>query len=135
MIFRTCKNCFQALFISSSMQALTEPACSNSTPSNQTFYSDAFEGLSCLLACRTIQPYLNGGKMQSKQVLSLDVVKKIASAAEAEAKAHQWAVTISVVDDGGNLLWQQRQDGAAPISAGGAPAGAGAAAGGRRGAK
>src|SRR3569833_3501835 len=99
------------------MQALTEPACSNSTPSNQPFYSDAFEGLSCLLACRTIQPYLNGGKMQSNQVLSLDDEKKIASAAEAEAKAHQWAVTISVVDDGGNLLWLLRLVGVVLFSA------------------
>ena len=55
--------------------------------------------------------------MQSKQVLTLEEVRKIAAAAEAEAKANNWAVTISVVDDGGNLLWLQRLDNAAPISA------------------
>jgi uncharacterized protein GlcG (DUF336 family) len=70
--------------------------------------------------------------MQSKQVLTLDDLKKIAAAAEAEAKANNWAVTISIVDDGGHLLWLQRLDGAAPISAKIAPAKAKTAALGRR---
>jgi len=70
--------------------------------------------------------------MQSKQILTLDEVKKIAAAAEAEALANNWAVTISVVDDGGHLLWLQRLDGAAPISADIAPAKARTAALGRR---
>ena len=70
--------------------------------------------------------------MQSKQILTLDDAKKIAAAAEAEAAANKWAVTISIVDDGGNLLWLQRLDGAAPISASIAPAKARTAALGRR---
>jgi uncharacterized protein GlcG (DUF336 family) len=70
--------------------------------------------------------------MLSKPVLSLEDVKKIAAAAEAEAKANNWAVTISIVDDGGNPLWLQRLDGAAPISANIAPAKAKTAALGRR---
>lgn len=55
--------------------------------------------------------------MKSKPFLTLDDVKRIAAAAEAEALANQWAVAIAVVDDGGHLLWLQRLDGAAPISA------------------
>jgi glc operon protein GlcG len=55
--------------------------------------------------------------MKSKPVLTLDDVKKIAAAAEAEAIKNQWAVTIAIVDDGGHLLWLQRLDGAAPVSA------------------
>jgi len=70
--------------------------------------------------------------MQTKPILSLDDLKKIAAAAEAEAKANNWAVTISIVDDGGHLLWLQRLDGAAPISAHIAPAKARTAALGRR---
>ncbi|MGS0742730.1 GlcG/HbpS family heme-binding protein [Glaciimonas sp. GG7] len=70
--------------------------------------------------------------MKSKQVLTLDDVKKIAGAAEAEAIANKWAVTISIVDDGGHLLWLQRLDGAAPISAHIAPAKAKTAALGQR---
>ena len=54
--------------------------------------------------------------MQSKPVMMLDDVKKIAAAAEAEALANKWAVTIAIVDDGGNLLWLQRLDGAAALS-------------------
>ncbi|WP_343588171.1 heme-binding protein, partial [Herbaspirillum sp.] len=70
--------------------------------------------------------------MQNKPFLTLDDVKKIAAGAEAEAKANNWAVTISVVDDGGHLLWLQRLDGAAPISAHIAPGKARTAALGRR---
>lgn len=55
--------------------------------------------------------------MKNKPVLTLDDVKKIAAAAEAEALKNNWAVTISIVDDGGHLLWLQRLDGAAPVSA------------------
>ncbi len=70
--------------------------------------------------------------MQTKQILVLDDVKKIAAAAEAEAKANNWAVTIAIVDDGARLLWLQRLDGAAPISADIAPGKAKTAALGRR---
>ena len=70
--------------------------------------------------------------MQTKPVLSLDDVKKIAAAAEAEALANKWAVTIAIADDGGHLLWLQRLDGAAPISAHIAPSKAITAAVGRR---
>ena len=70
--------------------------------------------------------------MQSKPVLTLEDVKKIAAAAEAEALANDWKVVISVVDDGGHLLWLQRLDGAAPISSYIAPAKARTAALGRR---
>jgi uncharacterized protein GlcG (DUF336 family) len=60
--------------------------------------------------------------MQSKQMLMLDDVKKIAAGAEAEAIANKWAVVIAIVDDGGHLLWLQRLDGVAPLSAHIAPA-------------
>ncbi|QET01108.1 MULTISPECIES: GlcG/HbpS family heme-binding protein [Cupriavidus] len=55
--------------------------------------------------------------MQQKTVLTADDVKKLVAAAEAEAKLHNWAVTIAVVDDGGHPLALQRLDGVAPISA------------------
>jgi len=55
--------------------------------------------------------------MNSKPALTLGDARSAATAAEAEAAAHGWAVTIAVVDDGGHLLWLQRLDGAAPISA------------------
>lgn len=55
--------------------------------------------------------------MQQKTVLTADDVKKVLAAAEAEATANNWAVTIVVVDDGGHPLGSIRLDGAAPISA------------------
>jgi len=70
--------------------------------------------------------------MQSKQVLTKDDVKEIAAVSETEATQNNWRVAISVVDDGGNPLWLQRLDSAAPISAYVAQAKAKSAALGRR---
>ena len=70
--------------------------------------------------------------MKTRPYLSLDDVKKIAAAAEAEALANQWGVTIAICDDGGHLLWLQRLDGCAPVSASIAPEKARTAALGRR---
>jgi len=70
--------------------------------------------------------------MKTQHALELADVKAIAAAAEAEAQKNQWAVTIAIVDDGGHLLWLQRLDGAAPVSAHIAPSKARTAALGRR---
>ena len=70
--------------------------------------------------------------MKNKAVLDLADVKAVAAAAEAEALANHWAVCIAIVDDGGHLLWLQRLDGTAPVSAHIAPAKARTAALGRR---
>jgi uncharacterized protein GlcG (DUF336 family) len=70
--------------------------------------------------------------MKSKAFLTVDDCRRIAAAAEAEALAQGWAVSVAIVDDGGHLLWLQRLDGAAPISAHIAPAKARTAALGRR---
>ncbi|MDE2419383.1 MAG: heme-binding protein [Burkholderiales bacterium] len=70
--------------------------------------------------------------MKTKPVLEFADVKAIAAAAEAEALKNSWAVSICIVDDGGNLLWFQRLDGAAPISAHIAPGKARTSAMGRR---
>lgn len=70
--------------------------------------------------------------MKQRPCLTLDDVRRVAAAAEAEAQRNGWAVTIAIADDGGHLLWLQRLDGAAPISARIAPAKARTAALGRR---
>jgi glc operon protein GlcG len=70
--------------------------------------------------------------MKSKYTLELADIQTIAHAAQAEAIKNEWPVTIAIVDDGGHLLWLQRLDGAAPISAHIAPAKAQTAALGRR---
>ena len=70
--------------------------------------------------------------MRTRPYLSLDDVKTIAVAAEAEALKNGWAVTIAICDDGGHLLWLHRLDGCPPISASIAPEKARTAALGRR---
>jgi uncharacterized protein GlcG (DUF336 family) len=70
--------------------------------------------------------------MKSKFTLESADISAIAKAAEVEATKNNWAVSIAIVDDGGHLLWLQRLDGAAPISAHIAPAKAQTAALGRR---
>jgi glc operon protein GlcG len=76
--------------------------------------------------------FLQVKTMKTKPTLELADIKRIAAAAEAEAVLNNWAVTIAVVDDGGHLLWLQRLDGAAALSAHIAPAKAHTAALGRR---
>jgi len=46
--------------------------------------------------------------MASKPVLTLEDARRVAAAAEEEAKRNDWRVVIAVVDDGGHLLYLQR---------------------------
>jgi glc operon protein GlcG len=55
--------------------------------------------------------------MRTKPCLSLADVKKMLAACESEAVKNNWAVAISIVDDGGFLLGFQRMDGTPTISA------------------
>lgn len=50
-------------------------------------------------------------QLADKKVLTLEAAKKIAAAAEAEARKNNWNVVIAVVDDGGHLVHLQRIDG------------------------
>lgn len=51
------------------------------------------------------------GQLAIKKSLTLDAAKKIAAAAEAEAKKNNWNVVIAIVDDGANLVYLQKMDG------------------------
>jgi glc operon protein GlcG len=55
--------------------------------------------------------------MRTKHCLTAADVKKMLAACEAEAAKNNWAVAISIVDEGGFLLGFQRMDGAPAISA------------------
>ena len=55
--------------------------------------------------------------MKDTKTLTLADVKRIAAAAEAEACANGWAVSIAVCDAGGHALWLQRMAGAPLMSA------------------
>jgi uncharacterized protein GlcG (DUF336 family) len=47
--------------------------------------------------------------MASKPVLTLADAKRIAAAAEIEAQNNAWKVVIAIVDDGGHLIYLQRE--------------------------
>jgi len=50
--------------------------------------------------------------MRTARSLDLQDAKRIAEAAEAEARKNNWAVVIAIVDGAGHLLYLQRDDGA-----------------------
>lgn len=49
--------------------------------------------------------------LPTKPVLTLEVARKVAAAAEAEAAKDHFTMVIVIVDDGGNLLFLERMDG------------------------
>jgi uncharacterized protein GlcG (DUF336 family) len=51
-------------------------------------------------------------QLPTRRTLTLDAAKRMAAAAEAEARKNKWNVAIAVVDDGGHLVLFQRMDGA-----------------------
>jgi len=46
----------------------------------------------------------------TRQVLTLEIAKQVAAAAAAEAAANKWTVVITILDDGGNLMYLERMD-------------------------
>ena len=48
-------------------------------------------------------------RLYKKEILSLDDVKRVVKAAEEEALRNNWHVVIAVVDDGGHLMFLQRE--------------------------
>jgi glc operon protein GlcG len=67
-----------------------------------------------MLACGAafLLPLSSHAQLLDKKTLSLDAANKIVAGAIAEAKANNWSVDITIVDEGGNLLSFQRMDGA-----------------------
>jgi uncharacterized protein GlcG (DUF336 family) len=47
--------------------------------------------------------------METKKILGLSDAKRVAATAEAEAQRNNWDVVIAVVDDGGHLMYLQRE--------------------------
>ncbi len=66
--------------------------------------------LVALAAFATLSMNANA-QLADKKVLTLEAAKKIAAAAEVEARKNNCNVVIAVVDDGGHLVYLQRIDG------------------------
>jgi uncharacterized protein GlcG (DUF336 family) len=63
------------------------------------------------LACLAVASSGVNAQLAEKKTMTLEAAKKIAVAAEAEARKNNWNVVIAVVDDGGHLVFLQRIDG------------------------
>ena len=55
---------------------------------------------------------ISAQQLPTKRVLTLEGARRVAAAAEAEARKNKWNVSIAVVDDAGHLVLFQRMDGA-----------------------
>ncbi len=55
---------------------------------------------------------VSAAELSHKHALNLEVAKAMAAAGEAHARANNWNVIITILDDGGNMLYMQRMDGA-----------------------
>ena len=66
--------------------------------------------ISCFLMLTPVSMQLQAQTID-KKALSLELAKKIATRAEAEAKKNNWTMVVAVVDDGGNLIYLERMDG------------------------
>ena len=51
-------------------------------------------------------------QLPTRKTLTLEVARRVAAAAEAEARRNNWAVSIAVLDDAGHLMVFHRMDGA-----------------------
>jgi len=57
-------------------------------------------------------PLTAQSQLPTKKMLTLEAARRVAAAAEAEARKNNWAVSIAVLDDSGHMILFQRMDGA-----------------------
>ncbi len=50
-------------------------------------------------------------QVATKSTVTLDLAKKIAAKANAEAVKNKWTMVITILDDGGNLVYLEKMDG------------------------
>jgi glc operon protein GlcG len=61
------------------------------------------------LAC-VCASLMSSAELATRKALTLAVAKEMAAAAETEARKNNWNVVITVVDEGGHLIYLQRMD-------------------------
>lgn len=64
------------------------------------------------LMIAAVTPIAQQTGLPSRKILTLDVARRIAAAAEAEARRNNWAVSIAVLDEAGHMMVFHRMDGA-----------------------
>jgi uncharacterized protein GlcG (DUF336 family) len=60
----------------------------------------------------SIRPTVEQTQLPTRPTLTLEAARRVAAAAEAEARTNNWAVAIAVVDDAGHLIVFHRMDNA-----------------------
>ena len=60
----------------------------------------------------TAPPPVEQVQLPTRKTLTLEAARRVAAAAEAEAKRNNWAVAIAVLDDAGHMVVFHRMDGA-----------------------
>jgi glc operon protein GlcG len=58
-----------------------------------------------------------GAQMLDRKVMSIAQAKAIAAAAMAEAEKNNWTVVVTIIDEGGHLMYLERRDGTQLASA------------------
>ena len=64
------------------------------------------------LIMTAVVPIAQQPQLPSRKILTLDVARRIAAAAEAEARRNNWAVSIAVLDEAGHMMVFHLMDGA-----------------------
>ena len=60
----------------------------------------------------TVRPPVQQVQLPVRKILTLEAARRVAAAAEAEAKRNNWAVSIAVLDSAGHMVVFHRMDGA-----------------------
>lgn len=69
--------------------------------------SGRFVGVVVAIALTAVSGF---AQLAEKKALTLAAAKQIAAAAESEAANNKFAMVITVLDDGGNMIYQERMD-------------------------
>lgn len=68
--------------------------------------------LSITLMLAGTMPTMQQPQLPTRKTLTLEVARRVAAAAEAEARRNNWAVSIAVLDEAGHMMVFHRMDGA-----------------------
>ena len=91
--------------------------------SRTTLYPSTFRSMmkrilvAALLCAGLFSVRTASAQLVNTKMLTIEAAKAIAQAAEAEARANGWTVSISIVDPGGHQILFHRMDGASPGTA------------------
>jgi len=81
-------------------------------PVKEALMKHRFAGGAAALALLALAAPVLDAQLAQRKALTLEAARKVAAAAEAEARKNNWNVVIAVVDEAGYLICLHRMDGA-----------------------